>query len=351
MMRRQHLRHSSRSGFTRIDLLVIVGIAVLVAAIVAPGISSRRPPGRMLQCLSNMRNVGLAMQNFAASNDGTLPPLTTSKIVRNSTDQEGTMIMAWPVLLLPALDNTALLRAIRNNAVIESRQARIGDNERVALEVLGCPYDDNSFRKPGGLSFVVNTGFITENLYHGDPERKHQPGSLSWGASRDIDIAVQQATGVAWHANQESQSHLDYVSSGDGASVTLLLTESLQAGNWYDTDTARISFAFPVANTNGLVKLGKGGLFESTEKPLDSEFDGGTLTTANPQDWRINSDLRAPVGTRPRPSSNHSGGVNVIMCDGSGRFLNQNIDPHVYLKLMTSNGSAYGEGELKQSTY
>ena len=70
-----------------------------------------------------------------------------------------------------------------------------------------------------------------------------------------------------------------------------------------------------------------------------------------PRDWRINRDLKAATGTRARPSSNHEGGVNVIFCDGSGRFLSDRIDLHVYVKLLTSNGVKYGEGELKQSEY
>jgi prepilin-type processing-associated H-X9-DG protein len=52
------------------------------------------------------------------------------------------------------------------------------------------------------------------------------------------------------------------------------------------------------------------------------------------------------VGTAPRPSSQHAGGVNVVFCDGSARFLNENIDKDTYVKLLTSNGVAYGEQTL-----
>jgi hypothetical protein len=241
-----------------------------------------------------------------------------------------------------------LQQAISDNSIIESGQARIRDEERVAIPGLGCPENRDAYRKPGRLSFVLNAGFLSQSLYHGDPDRKHVPGSLAWiGEPGDEEaVAVHAATGAFWQATDVFEPSLDYISVGDGTSVTLMVTENLQAGNWYDTNTASISFGFPVANSDGKVPVGSGHSFESVEKPLSTEFAGGTLTTATPQNWRLNAERQAKVGTLPRPSSNHSGGVNVILCDGAGKVLNQEIDPYVYIKLITSNGVAYGEGGL-----
>lgn len=352
MTRRHQQRANRRSGFTRVDLIAILGICLLAVMLFLPATRKAGNSAWKVQCLSNMRNVGLAPQNYAASNNGKLPPLTSLQIVTNSSGEKGEYIANWATLLLPALDSSAVLKNIRNNAIVESGQARIGDEKQVVLEVYGCPLDPAAFRKPGRMSFVVNAGFISQDLYHGDPGRKHLPGSLAWvGSQGDEDaIAVHAATGAVWRQSDRFVSSLDYVSEGDGTSMTLLLTENLQAGNWYDTDTARISFGYPVANADGQVPLGSGHTFESTEKPLNTHFSGGTLTTAKSQDWRINANKKAK-GLLPRPSSNHNGGVNVIMCDGAGRFLSEAIDLHVYLKLLTADGASYGEGELSQSSY
>jgi hypothetical protein len=354
IMNRQHSpRVSSRSGITRVDLIAVLAGSFLVAMLFLPATRRGRTPARKLHCLNNIRQLGLANQNFAAQNGGKLPYLSASKLIKNGAEEEGELIQSWQVALLPALDAGSLLRAIRKNVVIKTGRATMSDAELIAVEVFTCPDDSDSFRKPGGLSYVVNAGFISQSLYHGDPDRKHIPGSLAWigGPGEDNAIAVHAATGVFWQQTNVFESSLDDVSTGDGATTTLMLAENLQAGNWYDTDTAAIGFGFPVANSQGKVSYGAGRVFESEEKPLNTEFDHGALTTARGQDWRINADLKAKVGTLPRPSSNHTGGVNVIMCDGSGRFLNQNIDPHVYLKLLTSNGVSWGEGELKQSEW
>lgn len=55
--------------------------------------------------------------------------------------------------------------------------------------------------------------------------------------------------------------------------------------------------------------------------------------------------------TAPRPSTQHPGGVNAIMVNGSARFLNQNIDANIYAKLVTSNGVNFGEQTLNQADY
>lgn len=352
MIRHLQRRVDRRSGFSRVDVIAILGISLLAAMMFLPATQRARSPARKLQCLSNMRNVGLAAQNFASSNNGKLPPLSSLQTVTNSSGGQGEYIASWATLLLPALDNAALLKQIRNNAIVKSGKAWIGEEQQVALEVYGCPFDIGAFKKPGRMSFVLNAGFISQTFYHGDPDRKHLPGSLAWRSMPGdaTAIAVHTATGAVWHQSERFVSSLDYVSEGDGTSTTLLLTENLQAGNWYDTDTAQISFGFPVANANGQVPLGSGQMFESIERPLNTQFSGGTLTTGKSQDWRINATLRAK-GSLPRPSSNHAGGVNVIMCDGAGKFLNENMDPHVYLKLLTANGLTYGEGDINQGTY
>jgi prepilin-type processing-associated H-X9-DG protein len=57
------------------------------------------------------------------------------------------------------------------------------------------------------------------------------------------------------------------------------------------------------------------------------------------------------TGNIPRPSSQHPGGVNAVMVDGSSRFLNENISAFVYGRLVTSNGANYQESTLSQSAY
>ena len=55
----------------------------------------------------------------------------------------------------------------------------------------------------------------------------------------------------------------------------------------------------------------------------------------------INGARTGPEGARPFPNSHHSGGVNVVMCDGSARFLSASVDLNVYAQLVTPSGTRF----------
>lgn len=349
-----------RRGFTLIELLVVISIIAVLASLIAPAVQSARRAARKVQCLSNMRNVGLAMQNFASSNNGSLPALVSTQKVTNSSGAQGTMYVPWTVLLLPALDNTALLRNIRNDAVMSGGSPVIASvnlgtgYENVAIEVFTCPDHVSAYKKPGGLSFVVNAGHMAPagGGAWGVSDLNHFPGILDWalpaGAGDTNDITVGQATGVIWKDGYTSS--LEYVSTGDGTSTTVLISENLQAGTWWGSVTPSASTSI----TTNALGFGIRMPTTLTNAYVNAGTAGNQLyitAAATPDDWFINRNLSLPMGAAPRPSSQHAGGVNVIMCDGAGKFLNESMDQGVYTRLMTSNAVTYGEQALDQSSY
>jgi prepilin-type processing-associated H-X9-DG protein len=107
-----------------------------------------------------------------------------------------------------------------------------------------------------------------------------------------------------------------FISKYDGLSTTLLLAESTEPDNqWHNVDAEwRTGFVF-------------------------FPPDGATFQAPKPDVHRINargsSNDRCD---RARPSSNHSDGVNVALCDGHVRFVQDDMDYRVYCALMTPNG-------------
>ena len=105
-----------RRGFTLIELLVVIAIIGILAAMVFPVFARARESARKAVCLSNVKNIALAIQMYLADNNDTLPPLEHRPEVLEYFDlepgdssnglwnghcaraQEGNPYLRWPVV-------------------------------------------------------------------------------------------------------------------------------------------------------------------------------------------------------------------------------------------------------------
>lgn len=376
-----------RRGFTLIELLVVISIIAVLISLIAPAVQSARRAARKLECLNNMKNVALAMQNFSSSSGGALPYLTNDIPISNANGIGFIYGGGWPMALLPALDSTAVLKNIKQNAIVfsgasapYSMQVNMNPGfENIWLPVFTCPDDNDSHRRPGGLSFVVNAGFMPIQAGGGtwgtgEATALQQPYVIDWNADSNYsldgltitgsatsfavlapDQAIQVATGVFFRqtgpGTNSFQPSMDYISTGDGTSTTIMITENLNAGPWngstaLGTGVNHLGFSIPVPTTS---YVPQSGFFNNGLNTIGGSYSN---PATNPDTvWGINRSLSSAVGTAPRPSSQHSGGVNVMMCSGSGNFISESIDKNVYAKLLTSNGVQYAELTLNTADY
>jgi prepilin-type N-terminal cleavage/methylation domain-containing protein len=398
-------RLQSRAGFTLIELLVVISIIAVLGSLIAPAVQSARRAARRTECLNNMRNVGIAVLNTASFTNGGLPPLTRRLTVSNQAGS-GDMTVGWPITILPALDSTALLKNIQRNAVISAGTASISSGDFVWLPTLTCPEDGDSFRRPGGLSYVVNSGFISAEVWAVQESATffHQPYLINWkvatippyrylytrstdgtsdtGAPSSSDMQVALSSGVFWRivGTDGYLPTVDFVNVGDGTTSTLMITENMNAGTWASTNVSEIGFGVRIPVDSQLFAPAIGDVSPNcgefpTRLSLNTEFPCSKFSTFSAGSF-INDPVSASLASStssasaasscdsgsvtssvlsissvPRPSSQHPGGVNVIMVDGSGRFLSEKVDHHVYARLVTSNGVNYSELSLNQIAY
>ncbi len=62
--RNRHMRPSRDRAFTLVELLVVIAIIGILVALLLPAIQAAREAARRAQCASNMKNIGLALQNY-----------------------------------------------------------------------------------------------------------------------------------------------------------------------------------------------------------------------------------------------------------------------------------------------
>jgi len=348
----------NRKGFTLIELLVVISIIATLVALIMPAVQSARNAARRTQCINHLKNLALAVTNFASAHRGEVPPLY--KLLGGAN-------RSWIALLLPNLDASDVYRVMDQGQYPPQSQP-------VSLAVLQCPVDPTAYQQPGMTSYVANAGYwaqagdgtqlwdnpISYNnagnlLYMVDWDDDGRCISCGTNAHDEGDLKIARATGVFFPPGPTGKSSvsLDFISEGDGQTNTIMLSENIQAGRWdIPANLHDIAFALRVTN-DGLNSTSGQPDAIGAVNPNDRRFYQLLIAAGASADFgnsfpNRNKD-RATEGHAPRPSSNHAGQFNVAFCDGRVRALNDNIDQRVYARLITSDGQRQGQDLLRES--
>jgi len=336
------MRSSVRRGFTLIELLVVIAIIAVLIALLLPAVQSAREAARRAQCTNNLKQIGLAMHNYHSSTGSF--PMGTATAFNNAPP--GGYEASWGTfscftLMLPYLEQQPLYAACNFNWVC-SWGTGVYINTTVYnsnLAAFICPSD--------GKTAQPSSNDINNNNYFG---------------SMGTTIAPWATTATGIFANQ---SAIGIQNITDGTSNTIAFSEGLVGDNtnWTKWRDGMAAGALSAAQSwfNGLP--GGQGAYDGNRNIPAVMADLQTCTgwfnsQSNPawQDkgWKWangspgltifntivtpNSQLYPWSGCRfscggcgvdyanyVNATSNHPGGVNVGMCDGSVRFIKNSV--------------------------
>jgi prepilin-type N-terminal cleavage/methylation domain-containing protein len=93
-------RRRHQTGFTLIELLVVIAIIAVLVALLLPAVQQAREAARRTQCRNNLKQIGIALQNYHDSRDA-FPPGYIS-LFDNSGNDTGPG-WGWASMILPEL--------------------------------------------------------------------------------------------------------------------------------------------------------------------------------------------------------------------------------------------------------
>jgi prepilin-type N-terminal cleavage/methylation domain-containing protein/prepilin-type processing-associated H-X9-DG protein len=314
-----------RLGFTLIELLVVIAIIAVLVALLLPAVQQAREAARRSQCKNNLKQIGLALHNYLEMAQY-FPP---SKIFSNGDTQCQGWIkgnsLSWRVLLLPQLDQTPLYNTINFSEWIQCRTGTGSFNQArtTTIPLLICPSDNNPAITVHNQNGDVGTNYGGMNSGGGT-------GSGP-GGNGCVYPPVQQTAG------QECPNHGDNTGGMafkgrriaeliDGASNTVMVGEVYRGKAFQRIEGG------PVNQTGDRCRK---WIEESGWCGVD-----GSRTPNNKLiddiDW-TDETTNGEVGGRPI-SSLHTGGAQVLMGDGSVRFISDSVDGLLWRATCTAAG-------------
>ena len=103
---------NTRKGFTLIELLVVIAIIAILASILFPVFAQARAKARQASCMSNQKQLGIALEMYAQDADGVYPAWGTDGADPDATPPD---VWTWDVVILPYMKNQHILLCASNS--------------------------------------------------------------------------------------------------------------------------------------------------------------------------------------------------------------------------------------------
>jgi len=286
------------SGFTLVELLVVITIIGILIALLLPAVQAAREAARRTQCANNLKQMSLAMLNYESALASFCPgsmgdPGWTQPSLGIAFGHFG-----WPAFLLPYVEQQPLYDKIRFDK--QCYAEFLGDPA-------GGPFGDPLNKE---VCLSMPSVFACPSAKRVRPENEQKDYGISATTQNCCPERNTNHDGIAWW-----NSGVRIGDIIDGTSNTFMFLEFGHFGNhsWIDYNVGANPFLFVFHTSPGYVSACE---HDGSPRPPNSTIWNGRAS-----------------------HSQHVGGVQATMCDGHLVWVSDNVDFAIYKAAFTRAGS------------
>ena len=323
------MRTTLSKGFTLVELLVVIAIIGILIGLLLPAVQAAREAARRMQCTNQLKQLGIAVQNFHDVNNF-LPSSCGQIVYKNLPGKNGDWWIRYSGLtvMLPFLEQTSLYDTLLEDIKSGACPWDNGTERAYCQQVNAflCPSDGNGKTSPG------TRGCTSYHLNRGDI-----PLGWEWDEARSPFGDGEKMT-ISFSSIVDGLTNTAFFSEaviGTAQNTNKIKGGQVALGGAYNTSNVNTNFFFrpstcaaargnggEIASGYNVVTTGDqliGQRWADAQNPYTLFH---TILPPNAPTCGVANENSVIVAA----TSNHSGGVNVCMGDGSVRFVSDTID-------------------------